>query len=424
MTQRIERGQLTSRDSVSGKSDVGSPAALREGSPGASVDDLTQPGERRRLEIILDTIPSGVVIIEAPDGRISYVNARAIELYGQDPRGIQMKDHVRRVRLLKLDGREYAPEALPASRALISGETVYREELIIGRPDGSRLIVRASAAPLRDEKGEITAAVGVFFDVTDQKEMEQALRRSRDELEELVALRTRQLTALSRRLVDVQEMERRMMARELHDEIGQSLTALKMFVDDHPYQTPGDVDPRILEASQTLNDLIWQIRNLSMRLRPTMLDDLGLLATLLWHFEGYTERTKIRVVFKHSGLRRRLPLEVTVVAYRVIQEALNNVARHASANEVLVCVRRESNTLYVEIEDRGVGFNVEEAGSTSAIGIIGMRERLLSLGGTFKLESSPGGGTYVMGEIPLESTNRLRSGGRRGVRSNRPRTDS
>lgn len=417
-TEKVNRRRS---GSVTGKSD----GPNMKGTLDASPDGHPESGavEKQRLEVVLATIPSGVVMIEKPDGRVSYVNQRAIELYGLDPRGVEMSGHARKLSLLTTEGIPYVPEALPASRALISGEIVRGEEMIIARPDGSRVVVSASAAPIKDEKGETTAAVGVFYDITERKEMEEVLRHSRDELEEIVNLRTKQLTALSRRLVDVQEVERRMLARELHDEIGQSLTALKMFIDEHPNQALGSLDTRIVQASQTLNDLIRQIRNLSMHLRPTMLDDLGLLPTLLWHFETYTQRTKIHVVFKHAGLRKRLPLEVSVVAYRVIQEALNNVARHASTNEVLVCVRREPGTLYVEIEDHGVGFDVEEADSIAAIGVVGMRERLLSLGGTFRLESFPGGGTYVLGEIPLQPGKGPAASHRRRTVPDRPTVD-
>lgn len=132
---------------------------------------------RVALETILKAIPAGVVVIEKENGKVSYVNNRAIELYGVDPRGLEMPNHsTKLMKLLTLNGEVYPPEKLPASKALLTGEEA-KDDLIIERPDSSRVIVFASATPIRDKKGEVVAAVGIFEDITERKKAEETLKK-------------------------------------------------------------------------------------------------------------------------------------------------------------------------------------------------------------------------------------------------------
>ena len=214
-----------------------------------------------------------------------------------------------------------------------------------------------------------------------------------------------QLQALSRRLVEVQEIERRRIACELHDEIGQELTGLKLTL-EMGTRLPADTLPECLSKANTLvSELITRVRELSLDLRPPMLDDLGLLATLLWHLERYTAQTKVRVIFKHSGLvDRRFPPEVETATYRIVQEALTNVARHAGVSEATVRIWDGQTTLYVQVTDQGTGFDPETAlaaGDTS--GLAGMRERAKLLGGRLIIESAPGAGSNLTADLPFGS---------------------
>jgi PAS domain S-box-containing protein len=148
---------------------------------------------RRRLEALLRTVPAGVVVVGPPDAGILYVNERAADLYGTDPSGLDMGTYNERIRLLRPDGSPYPPDRLPASRALFAGEEVWEEEVVIEQPDGTQYVVRANAAPVRDDAGRIVAGVAAFEDVTDLVETEAALRQARDGLEEEVARRTSEL---------------------------------------------------------------------------------------------------------------------------------------------------------------------------------------------------------------------------------------
>ena len=165
-----------------------------------------------------------------------------------------------------------------------------------------------------------------------------------------------QMQALSRKLVEVQESERRAVARELHDEVGQILTALKLALSAYPRTHLDEGDQNILKAQQLCQQLIVIIRELSLKLRPQMLDDLGLLPALLWHFQQFQNHTDVQVDFRHSDLDRRFPQEVETAAYRIVQEALTNAVRHARVTKVNVLIWCRNGTLGVQIEDKGRGF--------------------------------------------------------------------
>jgi len=222
------------------------------------------------------------------------------------------------------------------------------------------------------------------------------------------AVRTghRQLRELSRRLLDIQEIERREIARELHDEIGQLLTGLKIAL-EMTSQLCFQASTRIAKAQSLVNDLILRVRGLSLDLRPLMLDDLGLLPTLLWHIERYTSMTGVEVHLSHHGLEgKRFDPRIETVAYRIVQEALTNVARHAGANRATVQVWCVPDTLIVEITDNGSGFDAEGLISAGrANGLTGMRERAMLLHGALNIDSVAGAGTSIIAELPLGESN-------------------
>ncbi|MBM4046575.1 MAG: PAS domain S-box protein [Planctomycetes bacterium] len=252
--------------------------------------------------------------------------------------------------------------------------------------------------PILGEDRNLVGVVHVARDITDGKQAEAERERL---LKDVLAGRQR-LQSLSRRLLDVREDEDRHIARELHDEIGQLITALKLTLGVFERQPVEQAKARVPEAQALVDDLMTRVRNLSLALRPGVLDDLGLLPALLWHFERYTARTEVQVDFKHTGLERRFAPEVETAAYRIVQEALTNVARHAKASEVTVRLSADAATLGIQVEDAGAGFDADAAlasGFTS--GLAGMRERAALLGGRFALDSAPGKGTRLVAELPV-----------------------
>lgn len=270
-------------------------------------------------------------------------------------------------------------------------------------------------------------------DVTARKKAETALRALSSELDVRVRERTAELARtngslqteivrrekaeadrrdLQQQLTTVQEDERRRIARELHDQLGQHLTALGLGlkVVEEGMSDPCPLRDR-LHTLQVLTDQIGrEIHNLALELRPTALDDLGLPAALGNYTEGWAERTGVEVDFHCSGLDAdRLPPPVETVLYRVVQEALTNVLKHAAARRVSVVLRRSADDVTVVVEDDGRGFD-EDAVDRQRLGILGMRERTALVGGTLVVESTPQSGTTVIARIPFEGEGRRADG--------------
>ena len=229
-----------------------------------------------------------------------------------------------------------------------------------------------------------------------------ALAMEKHRLFEQVDASRERLQALSRELLRVQEAERRHLAVELHDEIGQTLTGIRLMLGTINRVPAATASARLQQTLTLVDDLVAQVRNLSLELRPAMLDDLGLLPALLWLLGRYTDQTKIEIAFEHHGLDRRLPSEIETAAFRIIQEALTNIARHANTTEARVKAQMTGSALLIQVTDAGSGFDLHGrpvVGATT--GLAGMRERALLLGGRLTVESTPGEGTCVQAELPL-----------------------
>ena len=205
----------------------------------------------------------------------------------------------------------------------------------------------------------------------------------------------------ARVLVEMQEGERRIIARELHDRLGQSLAVLKLLLGDAMASSPDRARYTLGEAQSLLNEMMSLVRELSLELRPKMLDDLGLLPALLYLFESFTSRTHVAVLFEHQGLHKKIPPDTGLAAYRIVKEALENVAAHAGTGEARVRVWSDRWVLSVRIEDSGCGFETDKIAQNRTGGIGGMRGRVLIAGGRFSLISLPGTGTVVTAELPL-----------------------
>lgn len=208
------------------------------------------------------------------------------------------------------------------------------------------------------------------------------------------------LRALSHKLAELQESERRHLARELHDEIGQALTGLRFVIESSRESQAHS--PKLEEAMEIINNLIQQVHDLSLDLRPTVLDDLGLLPALFWYIERYSAQRGIRVNFTHRGLDRRFPSDIETAVYRIVQEGLTNVSKYAKVDTVDVSIWTTESHLQVQIEDTGVGFDVAQAlMPPNSSGLVGMKERVSLLGGSFAIDSARGEGTRLTAEIPL-----------------------
>jgi signal transduction histidine kinase len=193
----------------------------------------------------------------------------------------------------------------------------------------------------------------------------------------------------SGRLVEIQETERRHLARELHDEIGQLLTGLRLMLRSETTLAPDLLRERLGQAQEVVDEILARVRRVSVEL-------------LLSLFERFTDHTGIQVNFRHAGISLRLAPRIETAGYRIVQEALTNAARHAGVPEVTVQIRSDGDFLNLQIKDAGFGFLLDDAlAAPNSGGLIGMRERASLVGGSIAFESAPGAGTTVAAELPL-----------------------
>jgi signal transduction histidine kinase len=210
------------------------------------------------------------------------------------------------------------------------------------------------------------------------------------------------LQSLAHRLVEVQEIERRYIARELHDEAGQALTSLMVGLRllEREAERPEAIVAGVAELKRMAEGVLGGLHRLAMNLRPASLDHLGLAAALRQYLEAISDRHGLVVQFEAVGLRERLPLEVATALYRIVQEALTNVIRHAQATRVDVLLELRGDRLILLVEDNGVGFDPASTMQGEHLGLLGLRERTEMLGGKLELESSVGAGTTLLVEVP------------------------
>ena len=240
-----------------------------------------------------------------------------------------------------------------------------------------------------------------------QSSREEALRETRASQEALHGAYGR-LRALTRQLEDAKEEEKRSIARELHDEMGQLLSAIKINLKALIRLPERSVErgERIADAIALVDDLIGHVRMMALDLRPPLLDELGLVAALRGYAEGQSVRTGVAIGVEANAGAEMLRPETAIAAFRIVQEAVHNTLRHASAGRITVSVRSDSNRLLLSVRDDGLGFDVAEALQRAAIGghlgLLGMRERVEALGGRLEIDSAPGRGTEIRASVPLE----------------------
>jgi len=210
------------------------------------------------------------------------------------------------------------------------------------------------------------------------------------------------LHRLSGRVVRAQEDERRLIARELHDEVGQALTAVKMQLAVARRSASAAEAAGLDEARTVVDTALQSVRQLSRLLHPPMLDDMGLVPALDWYLKAFGDRAGVATDLVHAGMDERPVPAIEICLFRVVQEATTNIARHASARACRVYVQRLPASVVLTVEDDGCGFDVhqERRGSDGGLGLLGIRERVADAGGTFRLESGPGKGTRLYVELP------------------------
>lgn len=292
-----------------------------------------------------------------------------------------------------LQGPMTDPQTVLAIRAALDDGGTFTGEILNYRKDGSAFWSELSIAPVRDRGGSLSHFIGIARDISERKRVEMTLQQ------------------LSRRVLEAQETERRRVARELHDELGQSLTAIKINLQSQVMF--GEHPPSDLEAEniRIVEDAIQQVRRLAMALRPSLLDDLGLIPALRWITEQSAQRLGLAIAFNSDLDDVRFPSDIETACFRVAQEAITNIARYARAHHVAIRLLRDGDLLEMRIEDDGCGFDVENmrqrAVLGTSMGVLGMQERAMLVGGTLDIQSAPSEGCTICLRCPWQLAQEL-----------------
>jgi PAS domain S-box-containing protein len=304
-----------------------------------------------------------------------------------------------------------------------SGERIEHFDTIRIRKDMTPLDISLTISPVRDGSGKIIGASKIARDVTHRKRIERALRDSEDRyrtladaLETQVQFRTQELERknsdlrdLSGRLLEAQDVERRHIARELHDSAGQTLAALGMHlarVSENINKNSAQAAKDVLDTQELVQHLSQEIRTTSYLLHPPLLDETGISSALSWYVRGLSERSSLAIDLKISDNFGRLPSEIELLIFRLVQECLTNIHRHSGSKTALIRIEREELSVRVEVEDQGGGMAPERLAEIESrgtgLGIRGMRERVRHFHGDLVIESN-GSGTKVYAILPLKT---------------------
>ncbi|MBM4295607.1 MAG: PAS domain S-box protein [Deltaproteobacteria bacterium] len=343
--------------------------------------DLERQVRKRTREIasIFKYTPA-VVFLKDSQGHYLLVNPRFEELFGLSQEDVGGKtDH-------DLFPRDIADQLRNNDRQVLAEERSYQVEEQVYHTDSIRTYLSVKF-PLYDEFGLVSGLCGISTDITTIKRAQEQLKR------------------LSGSIMANQEQERALIARELHDELGQLLTALHldcMWMRARIEETDPKAADRALTMCSLIDKTIEEVRGLAVRLRPGVLDKLGLVDALEWYTNDFEKRTGITCIFEHDGIPG-IDDTVATAAYRIAQEALTNVARHSLASCVNVVLQMQEKVLNLSVTDNGRGFNPAEMSEFEGLGVLGMQERASLVGGDLKVKSGVGQGTQISFRVPLES---------------------
>jgi PAS domain S-box-containing protein len=363
-----------------------------------------------RFRTLADNIPA-LSWMAGPDGNRFWYNRRWFEYTGTTLEDVKERGWI------AVHHPEHRERVLKSMLHSLATGQAWEETVPLRGKDGSYRWFLSRAVPIRDETGEIIRWFGSNTDITEQKQMASALEEARKELESRVEARTEELKLaneelreLSSRLQQVQDEERRRIARGLHDSAGQLLAAVAMNIDvvkTEAHKLSASAARCVVDSSSLVDQLNTEIRTISHLLHPPLLDEVGLASALQWYVDGFAQRSKIAAALEMPEELERLSPDAEIAIFRAVQECLTNVHRHSGCRSCSVRLVKESHRLLVEVRDDGKGIPPEKrvvlASSGGGIGLRGMRERIRRLGGTVRINSSELG-TSVLVSLPTSGS--------------------
>ena len=370
------------------------------------IESLPEGELLQRQATLLDLANDAILVRDLDHDTIMYWNQGAARLYGwssEEAVGVYIHDFLRTV----------FPKPFEEVRKEFLATGFWQGELVHTTRQGRTITVSSRWTLLHDSKNVPTGSLELNTDITERKRAEEALKAAHEELERHVRERTadlvdanERLKVLSGRLIEIQELERRAIARDLHDEIGQALTAMKLNLRELQDQPVGtSVEPHIADSLEILDQVLHHIRSLALDLRPSLLDELGLVPALRWYAARQAERAGWQLQFRADGITMRPSADVEIACFRLTQEALTNVARHAQAKRIDVRLEMKNHELTLIIRDDGIGFDLQQMRSGpqagTSVGLSGMEERVRLVGGQIIIQSAPGLGTEVRATFAL-----------------------
>ena len=377
-----------------------------------------------RYRTLFELSPVAVYSIDS-SGLIQKFNRVAVELWGREP---ALGDTDERFwglfKLFRPDG-SFMPYELCPMAEVASGKIAetHDAEVLIERPDGSRITVLVNIRPMKNDRGEVTGAINCFYDITERKRATNALHRaevltasnaklikSENRARQLLKrshLLQNKLRSVSHQILKAQEDLRQEISRELHDKIVQLLIGININLEAFTKTAeinPQNVRRKFAPVRRKVEEAVDTVHQFARDLRPAMLDDLGFVSTLHSYLKGFSKKTAVEVqLTAFSGVESMSKDKLTML-YRVAQEALTNVERHAEATLVNVVILRARGRVSLEIIDNGKAFDVvrsSDSNLTDRLGLTSMRERVEMFGGRFSIVSIPGTGTTVRAEVPF-----------------------
>ncbi len=379
-------------------------AVASGGLPELEPGNVRLPQSNDIFRLLVESVKDYAIFLLDPNGKVVTWNQGAERIKGYKAQEI-IGQHF---------SRFYPKEAIESrwpdrELEIAAKEGRFADEGLRVRKDGSTFWAHVVITALRDDSGELRGFSKVTRDLSERRALEERTRLLNKELkarvnelmesQRLVELRTLELQKLSTELLRVQDEERRRLARALHDELGQELTALKLELDVKNSSTENKKQ-NLLGALELVDGALARVRNISYLLHPPLLDESGLLPAMHWYLEGLKKRNPLRLTFDYRpAMFPRLPLDLETAIFRIVQESLTNIYRHSGSEDARIEINQELDRVIIRIRDFGKGI---DATSGSGVGISGMKERVKHLGGDLRVTRAEPG-TLVEATLPILS---------------------